>query len=156
MLASFLLKLAMLMVTMGMMFWIGWSMPQSRSVDVNQESDGEGKSVYSVSSPRAPVDPAAALLPLDPSHATPRVSRPAFNRQLDLNRATEQDFESLPGIGPVIAHRIVQFRQLRGGFTGVDQLRKVKGIGSKTFGRIRTLVSVTAPSISASGRREAP
>ena len=67
-----------------------------------------------------------------------------------MNQATAQELEQLPGIGPVLAGRIVEFRNSRGGFTNVDQLRRVKGIGRKTFERIRAFIAVVPPvSISA-------
>ncbi len=48
---------------------------------------------------------------------------------LDLNAATQQDFDALPGIGPVLADRIVSWRTEHGRFASVDQLREVSGIG---------------------------
>ena len=75
----------------------------------------------------------------------------AVARHLDLNRATEQDLEALPGIGPVLAERIVRYRQSRGAFHEVGQLREVKGIGKKKFDRIRPLVGVMPPSSSTPG-----
>lgn len=155
MLYSLLLKLAMLVVTMSVVFWIGWSMPQPWYVDADHGSDLSDNEVPPVHSSGAPVVSATGASPLDQPHAASPSSRRTVIQQLDLNRATEQDFEALPGIGPVLAERIVRYRQSRGGFTGVDQLRKVKGIGSKTFDRIRALVSVTTPSISSPGGRKA-
>ncbi len=65
-------------------------------------------------------------------------------RTLDLNLASERDLEGLPGIGPILALRIVEYREARGAFREVEQLRRVKGIGKKTFDRIRALVAVTS------------
>jgi competence protein ComEA len=73
---------------------------------------------------------------------------------LDLNRAGPEDFESLPGIGPVLAERIMVYRKSNGGFRTVDELRQVKGIGQKKFTKVRPLVTVTAPGTK--GRTEKP
>lgn len=61
---------------------------------------------------------------------------------LDLNRATAEDFEGLPGIGPVLAERIVAWRDANGSFREVGQLREVAGIGEKTFQQLAPLVGV--------------
>jgi competence protein ComEA len=60
-----------------------------------------------------------------------------------LNRATKQDLDALPGVGPKLAERIMKYRQSVGVFQSLDDLREVKGIGKKTFERIRPLVTVT-------------
>jgi competence protein ComEA len=61
---------------------------------------------------------------------------------INLNTATAADLDSLPGVGPVIAQRIVDWRQQNGGFTSVDDLGEVSGIGDATLGRLRPLVTV--------------
>lgn len=64
------------------------------------------------------------------------------NAVLDLNSATPEQLEQLPGVGEVLAARIVEFRTSRGGFTTVDQLREVSGIGPKTFEEIKPKVRI--------------
>ncbi|MGI9629047.1 MAG: ComEA family DNA-binding protein [Longimicrobiales bacterium] len=59
-----------------------------------------------------------------------------------LNSATQEQLESLPGIGPVLARRIVEFRDVRGGFEKADELLEVSGLGPTTFARLRGLISV--------------
>jgi len=61
---------------------------------------------------------------------------------LDLNTATAQDFDALPGIGPVLADRIVSWRTEHGRFGSVDQLREVSGIGESKFQTLRAKVRV--------------
>ncbi len=63
-------------------------------------------------------------------------------QQLDLNRATEQELETLPGIGPVMAARIVQYRTENNRFATVDELDEVKGIGEKKLEKLRPFVFV--------------
>lgn len=61
---------------------------------------------------------------------------------VDLNSAGEEELEELPGIGPVLAGRIVQWRTTHGRFTSVDELGEVDGIGEKVLARLRPLVRV--------------
>ena len=61
---------------------------------------------------------------------------------VDLNRATEEELLALPGVGPVMAGRIVAFRKERGGFRKLEDLMDVKGVGSKTFARLKPLVKI--------------
>jgi competence protein ComEA len=72
-----------------------------------------------------------------------------------VNRASQQDFERLPGIGSVLARRIVEYRESRGAFQDIEQLRRVKGIGKKTFERIRAFVAVLPAGITRPARKTA-
>ncbi len=62
--------------------------------------------------------------------------------QLDLNAAAEADLVRLPGIGPVMAKRIVEYRQAHGPFKRLEDLRQVKGIGVKTYAKLAPLLVV--------------
>jgi competence protein ComEA len=64
---------------------------------------------------------------------------------LDLNRATALELQELPGIGPVLAERIVAFRERQGPFLSVEDLLQVPGIGEKTLELFRDLVTVEGP-----------
>jgi competence ComEA-like helix-hairpin-helix protein len=66
--------------------------------------------------------------------------RPA--ERLSLARASAEDFEALPGIGPALAARIVQARVDRGGFSSVEDLLEVQGIGSARLDALRDRVRV--------------
>jgi competence protein ComEA len=61
---------------------------------------------------------------------------------LDINKATEQDFDALPGIGPAKAKAIVDYRTEKGPFKAVDDLKGVSGIGEATFERLKESISV--------------
>lgn len=61
---------------------------------------------------------------------------------LDLNTATLAQLDALPGVGPVTARRILDWRAEHGRFTSVDQLREVGGIGEAKFAQLRDLVRV--------------
>lgn len=62
--------------------------------------------------------------------------------RVELNRAAEQELLDLPGIGPVLAERIIAYRTAHGGFTSPDELLEVAGIGEKTFRDILPYVYV--------------
>lgn len=61
---------------------------------------------------------------------------------LDLNAASASDLDALPGIGPVLAQRIVDWRTENGRFASVDQLREVTGIGEAKYEDLRSEVTV--------------
>jgi competence protein ComEA len=61
---------------------------------------------------------------------------------LDLNAATPEQLDALPGVGPVLAQRIMEFRTVHGRFESVDQLRDVDGIGDAKFAQLRDRVTV--------------
>ena len=64
---------------------------------------------------------------------------------LNLNTATAEDLEALPGIGPVMAQRLVQFRQTHGPFKDVEDLLAVSGIGEKKLARLKPYLVVLSP-----------
>ncbi|RLV08691.1 DNA-binding protein [Streptomyces griseocarneus] len=59
---------------------------------------------------------------------------------ISLNSATAEQFDALPGVGPVLAQHIVEYRTEHGGFRSVDELRHVNGIGARRFNDLRALV----------------
>jgi competence protein ComEA len=73
----------------------------------------------------------------------PPVETPSW--PVNVNTASQSDLESLPGIGPVIAQRIIDFRQENGPFTRIEELQNVSGIGPATYAKIKDLISVSGP-----------
>ena len=63
---------------------------------------------------------------------------------INLNSATVEQLEALPGIGPKTAQLIVEYRQKSGGFKKVEELMNVKGIGEKSFLKLKPMLVVTA------------
>jgi competence protein ComEA len=61
---------------------------------------------------------------------------------VNLNTATLADLDTLPGVGPVLAQRIIDARTAQGGFRAVSDLRKVEGIGSARYEQLKDLVTV--------------
>lgn len=99
---------------------------------------------------------ALALVALLAALAVPAIAQQAATPQpapapaakaeavINLNTATAADLESLPGIGKSTAQRILEYRQKSGGFKKVEELMNVKGIGEKSFLKIKNRLTVTA------------
>lgn len=71
-----------------------------------------------------------------------RISKSVRRGPININRATAAQFDSLDGIGPVIAKRIVEYRKVNGPFATVEDLQKVSGIGVAKFATIKNKVRV--------------
>lgn len=143
MLSSVLVRLAMVALTMAVVCWIGWTVPVSRDAEPLHAEGPEDVERPPLASPSStePSDPLTQLPERRPQKFSPQSTKIS----LDVNRASQQDFERLPGIGPVLAGRIIEYRDARGGFRDIEQLRRVKGVGKKTFERIRAFVAVVPP-----------
>jgi competence protein ComEA len=72
--------------------------------------------------------------------AGPGAAGPAA--KIDLNTASVAQLDTLPGVGPVTAQHIVEWRSRNGRFARVEQLREIDGIGERRFQRLRELVTV--------------
>ena len=93
---------------------------------------------------------ATLIAPILPPHQVAAQEPPARTTSerpapLNLNAATEAQLEALPGIGPSTATRIVEYRKKNGAFKKVEELMNVKGIGEKSFLKLKGLITV-APS----------
>ena len=79
---------------------------------------------------------------------TPRRPTPAAKASasgpLNLNTATVAQLETLPGIGKSTAERILEYRQKSGGFKKIEDLMNVRGIGEKSFLKLKPLVIVSS------------
>lgn len=87
----------------------------------------DGEQIYVGIPPPPGADPAPA-------------GAPAVVDKVDLNSATLADLDTLPGVGPVTAQRIVDWRTEHGRFASVDQLREIDGIGPSRFARLKDMV----------------
>ena len=61
---------------------------------------------------------------------------------LNLNTASLEQLDALPGIGPVIGQRIIDYREQTGEFRAVEEITEVSGIGQATYNKIKTLITV--------------
>ena len=155
MLYSLFIKLGMFAVTMGVVFWIGWTLPASFDREpglVAESLEGVKAEIPSGSGRVATMSRSSVPSSADQPSTVPAPKRSPYDL-LDLNSATGQDLDALPGVGPKLVERIMEYRQSVGAFHTLEELRAVKGIGKKTFERIRPLVTV-ATDVGLSGRRK--
>ena len=146
MLYSLIIKLGMFATTMGVVFWIGWTLPASFDREprlVAESLEGVKAEISSGSRRVATMNPSPVASLADQPSTVPAPKRFPHGL-LDLNSATGQDLDALPGVGPKLAERIMEHRESVGVFHTLEELRAVKGIGKKTFERIRPLVTVTS------------
>jgi len=64
---------------------------------------------------------------------------------LDLNTATAEELDALPGIGPALAQRILAYRRAHGNFRNIEDLLEVSGIGDKKLAALRPLITIQEP-----------
>lgn len=133
MIKSLLLKLGMLAVTIGVVLWLGWvrHVPIQSLAASTQERTTE---LVNSSSHHAGGEKRVAAV---------KVVSQNDRMVVDLNQATADELEALPGIGAVLAQRVIAYRESAGRFRTVEDLRSVKGIGAKKFDRLKSLVTVS-------------
>jgi competence protein ComEA len=126
--------------------------PGSRVVDAVDAAGGPlaGTSLDSVNLARVLVDGEQVRVGLEPDPALTSPGSPAAagsapaqgSAPVDLNAATEADLDALPGIGPVLARRIVEWRERNGQFAAVTDLLEVAGIGPAVLDDLQGRVTV--------------
>jgi competence protein ComEA len=84
----------------------------------------------------------SVLLPGAAAAATPPRAAPMPVGPVNINTAGQKALERLPNIGPSMAKKIIEYRSSAGGFTSVEQLGRVKGIGPKRLEQLRRHVTV--------------
>jgi competence protein ComEA len=77
-----------------------------------------------------------------PTHSLASTSRGTRGGKVNLNRANLSELDGLPGVGPVLAARIIEWRSKNGNFKSVDELRRVSGIGDAKFNELKEVVVV--------------
>jgi comEA protein len=65
-----------------------------------------------------------------------------INFIVNINTASSKELQKLPGIGPVLARRIMEYRTQHGEFKSIEELKKVKGIGHRTMVRLKSLIKI--------------
>jgi competence protein ComEA len=95
----------------------------------------------------ATTSPEGEVAPPAKSTAPAAASRNLVN----LNAATVEQLETLPGVGRKTAERIIEFRTKSGGFKRIEELMNVKGIGEKSFLKLKPLIVVPAKTEKAPG-----
>jgi len=81
--------------------------------------------------------------PEQPNPMQPNVGAPVGDDgRININLASQTELTDLPGIGPTLASRIVDYRRQHGDFTRIEDIRNVSGIGEKRFDAIRDMITV--------------
>jgi competence protein ComEA len=91
--------------------------------------------------------PPKAAAPAKTKSASPKVivrASASTANPVNLNTATAADLQTLPKIGAAAAARIIEYREKNGGFKKIEDLMNVKGIGEKTFLKLKPMVVVSA------------
>ncbi len=111
---------------------------QIRVPEIRQISDVRQRppapKTIKVSAPTATLPSVSPQLPVERS-------APSDGSRININTATAQELQTIRGIGPAMAKRIIEYRQTSGGFSTVDDLTNVKGIGEKTLEKIRSSIA---------------
>lgn len=74
--------------------------------------------------------------------ATSKATNTPYSPFININTASQAELESLPGIGPVLAQRIIAFRQKHGDFDTIEDVKEVYGVTAETFEMIEDFISV--------------
>lgn len=101
----------------------------------NKITDLEAKIAEPKPAAAAPVSEVATSPP-----PTSKISQPTG--KVNINTATAAQLDSLPGIGAVYAQRIIDYRNASGPFTSPDKIQNVKGIGPKTYEKLKDFITI--------------
>lgn len=120
--------------------------------DMYSEEDSYSKMTSSLLSSKAPKTTTTDHEPTDSSELSDESIQvlPQYDEEptvveeesVNINTADREELDTLPGIGPTLAERIIQYRKQNGPFTYIEQLKSVSGIGNKTFERLREYITV--------------
>jgi competence protein ComEA len=99
---------------------------------------------------------AVSILSMDPVAAAPAraaneqaATQAATTPAINVNTASSADLQKLPGVGPAMAARTIEYREKNGGFKKLEDLMNVKGVGEKTFLKLKPLVTIAPPKLDA-------
>ena len=70
------------------------------------------------------------------------VSKIKSGSKININTADKSQLDTLPGVGPALAERIVEYRQTNGGFNDIEELKKVSGFGPSKFEKVKDKVTI--------------
>lgn len=154
MIRSLAIKLGLLAATMGIVWWVAWqaSDPVDSPASLLDEPAPVAVEVTATLSSlpteqeaqiRSTVTPVQVNREREPRAHVSSPTSVRSSEPVDLNRADAKTLESLPGIGAVLAQRVLEYRASVGRFRTVEELLAVKGIGPKTLERIRPFVMIS-------------
>jgi comEA protein len=78
-------------------------------------------------------------------NAKPPAAAEKVTTPVNLNTAGATELQTLPGVGAAVAGRILEYRQKNGGFKKIEELMNVRGIGEKTFLKLKPMITVAPP-----------
>jgi len=105
--------------------------------NLNQKIDDLNKKLDTVASTPVTETTSTQTVSANTSDSTAVVSG-----KININTASSSQLDTLPGIGPTYAQRIIDYRQTHGGFKSIDEIKNVKGIGDKTFEKFRDMITI--------------
>jgi len=73
--------------------------------------------------------------------ATTGTTKTKVGNKVNINHADKSELDTLPGVGPALAERIIEYRQTNGSFTSIDELKNVPGIGSSKFEKMKEKIT---------------
>ena len=133
MIKSLLIKAAILGIGVAVVFWFGWSVPQQNQRSSSTPRPSPAKAAHEVD--QVEEREKAGQKKLDGNRSAPPTP-------LDINRGTKEEIQALPGIGPVLADRIIQYRESKGRFEKIEDLTAIQGIGETRLAELRGLIKV--------------
>ncbi len=90
--------------------------------------------------------------PADAQAPAPTTPAPQAVKMININTASAPELETLPGIGPAMSARIIEYREKNGPFQKIEELMNVQGIGERVFLRLRPQITVSTPPNSPASR----
>jgi len=102
---------------------------------------GSGITLYKKTHPQFAPELMVERKKTDPLPQTESPSGEA-QEKIDLNKATSFELQLLPGVGPQLSRRIIEYREANGKFHQIEELMQISGIGLKTFKQIKDYITV--------------
>ena len=113
--------------------------PPAQPVAVSYPASASSSQPSNFDSISVSSSPSSTSSPSDPSSSISNT--PSAAQLVDINRADAAQLDTLPGIGPALSQRIIEYRQQNGRFETVEELVNVKGIGEKTLEKLKPYIT---------------
>ena len=151
---SFLIKVSILAMGVGWVILVGFPLPGNHTIPEDPPVlplDFTDLSVQTSVVPGGnPLPPRSTPTGLPADFLLPQTSKAIPSEliientpPLDINQATREELERLPGLGAVLVQRILAYRQENGPFQQIEELQRVRGIGHKRLQQLRPLIRMT-------------